>query len=62
MQPTNATKAIVISAVNAVFALLTAFDIALTEDQQSAIIGAANVALLIYVALTYKNSPKRVED
>jgi hypothetical protein len=56
---TNATKAGIIAAVNALLMLAVAFDIALTETQIGAIGVALNAALSLYVGLTYQNSPAR---
>lgn len=59
---TNATKAVVVALVNACVALVIAFGVALTDAQQFAIALTANTALTAWVALTYKNSPKRIPD
>jgi uncharacterized membrane protein len=59
---TNATKAQVITVVNALLGLLVAFDVALTTAQQGAITVAANAILSLWVVLTYKDSPKRVPE
>lgn len=57
---TNATKALIIAAVNAVIGLATAFGVALTAVQTGSILATANAFLALYVAYTYKNSAKRV--
>ena len=60
---TNAWKASVIAAVNSLLVFVEQFGIYdFTEGQTSAIYGLWNVAALIYVLLTYKNSPKRIPD
>lgn len=58
---TNATKAIIGALVNNVLALLIAFGVDLSDEQTAAILGLTNTVLLLIVALTYKNSPKRVD-
>lgn len=59
---TNATKALVTSLVNAVIALVVAFGWDATDAQIAAILGVSNAVLALWVALTYKNSPKRIPD
>lgn len=56
---TNATKAHIIAAINAALGLLIVFNIVLTEAQIGAVDVIANAIMGAYVALTYKNSPKR---
>ena len=63
MNITNATKAQIIAAINALMGLLTAFDIAsLSQTQQSSVIVAVNAVLALFVGLTYRASPKRIPD
>lgn len=59
---TNATKALVISLINAVLGLAVAFGVDLTPEQLGAILTVANSAGALAVALTYKRSAKRVPD
>ncbi len=59
---TNATKAAVIAAVNATLGLLIAFNVALTATQQGAIVTFVNTGLALWIAVTYKDSPKRIPD
>jgi hypothetical protein len=59
---TNATKAVVITVVNAALGLLVAFGVDLSDAQTSAITTFANAVLFAWVAFTYKDSPKRVEE
>lgn len=60
---TNAWKASVIAAVNALLTFVEAFGIYdFTEQQTTAIYGLWNVVALIYVLVTYKQSPKRLPD
>ncbi len=59
---TNATKAQIIVLVNATLALLSAFGLGLTDAQVAAISLFLNAALGVWVALTYKASPKRISD
>lgn len=60
MQPTNATKAIVIALVNAIFSLLAAFGISFTAAQTGAVLTIVNLLFLLYVSFTYEDSPNRV--
>lgn len=60
-QSTNAAKAQVILAVNAVVALLIAFHVVLTAPQLGAVDVAVNAVLSAFVALTYTQSHKRVD-
>jgi len=59
---TNATKAALISFLNAALGLAVVFGADLSEAQIGAILAAANAVLGLYVALTYQLSPKRVPD
>ena len=59
---TNATKAAIITLVNAAFGLAVVFDVAITEAQKGAIIVFVNAGLGLFVGLTYKNSAKRQPD
>lgn len=56
---TNATKAQIIAAVNALLGLAVAFNVALTQAQIGAVDVAANGLLALAVGLTFKQSPKR---
>ena len=60
IQITNATKALVISLVNAGLGLLVAFGVSFTDAQIAAILGFGNAVLAAVVAVTYKSSPKRI--
>ncbi len=59
---TNAVKAAIIAAVNATLGLLIAFDVALSALQQGATLTFVNALLGLWVAVTYKNSNKRLPD
>lgn len=59
---TNATKALIISFVNAGLGLAVAFDVAMTAAQQGAVLGFVNAGLALWVGLTYKSSAKRIPD
>lgn len=59
---TNATKAQIIVVLNTVIALLVAFGIDLSTEQSAAITTAVNAVLGLWIALTYKDSPKRIPD
>lgn len=67
---TNATKATIIAAVNSLIgstiALLVAFDVTINSDQEKAITGLSaallNAGFLVWIAMTYKNSSKRIPD
>ena len=59
---TNATKAQIIAALNAVLGVLGSFNIGhLTHAQQGAILVAANAVLAALVGVTYKSSAKRAQ-
>ena len=59
---TNATKALLIAFINAVLPLLTSFGLDLSDAQIVAIQGVVNAGLALVVALTYKQSPKRIPE
>ncbi len=59
---TNTTKALVISVINAVLVLVASFGVNLSDKQTGAIMLTVNAVLSLWVALTYRNSPKRVPD
>lgn len=56
---TNATKAQIIAAVNALLGLAVAFNVALTQAQIGAVGVVVNAALALFVGLTFKQSPLR---
>ena len=59
---TNATKAQIIAALNAVLGALGAFNLGhLTHAQQGAIVVAANAVLAALVGVTYQSSSKRAK-
>jgi hypothetical protein len=62
MRLTNATKAQLIVAINAILVLVTAFGLDLSNEQMAAVTAAANAVLSLWIGLTYKDSPKRVPD
>lgn len=62
MTMTNAVKAQLIVAINAVFALLTAFGVELSDKKEGAIIVLVNAILALWVAFTYQYSHKRIEE
>lgn len=59
---TNTTKALIISLANAALTLIVSFGVTLTDAQTAAITGGLNAALAVWVALTYKDSAKRIAD
>lgn len=59
---TNATKAAIITAVNAAMGLVAAFGVSLSDAKQAAIITAVNAGLGLWVLITYKSSAKRIPD
>ena len=61
VQTTNASKAQLILAINAVFAALVVFHVALTQAQIGAVDLAVNAVLSLFVGLTYTQSSKRIE-
>lgn len=58
---TNATKAQIIAAINAILGLLIAFHVVLTEPQLGAIDVAANAVLALIVAVTFTQSSMRLK-
>jgi len=62
MQLTNATKAAVIGAVNAVLGLLAAFGIAFSPNTDFKIATGSTIVLSAITYLTRKKSPKWIED
>lgn len=61
MQMTNATKAAVITALNALLGVLVAFGVNLTDAQISSVLAFGNALLALWLMLTYKNSKKRLQ-
>lgn len=59
---TNATKAQIISAINAIFGVLIAFNVVLSQSQLGAIDIAANAVLSLFVAITYTASSMRLKQ
>jgi len=59
---TNAIKAQIIALVNAALIAAIAFGVPLSDAQIGGIGLVVNTALSLYVALTYKSSPKRVAE
>ncbi len=59
---TNAVRAAIIAAVNAVLSLLLAFGVGVSDAQVAAIGVTVNALLGLWVALTYKDSPPRIPD
>lgn len=59
---TNATKAQLILAINALLGVAQAFDVALTAGQLGAIQIAVNAVLSLFVAVTLNQSAKRIDS
>lgn len=59
---TNATKANLLAAINALLGVLVLFGVDLTADQMAGILTAVNALAVLIIGLTYKKSPKRVEE
>jgi hypothetical protein len=60
---TNATKAVWIGVLNALFQFSEAFGLYdFSDEKKSAILGLFNAAALAYVLVTYKDSPKRIPE
>ena len=59
---TNATKAQIIVAVNAILAMVVAFGVNVTDGQQAAIQGGVNALLGLWISLTFHKSPYREID
>ena len=57
---TNATKAVIITVLNAGLGLAVACGVSLSDAQTAAILGFGNAVLAAVVGLTYKDSPKRI--
>ena len=57
---TNATKAAIICLANAVLAVLVAFGVDLSDRQNAAVLALVNGVLLLWTALTFQLSRKRV--
>lgn len=57
---TNATKANLIAAINALLALAVTFGVNLSDAQTAAVSVAVNAILTLWVGLTYKDSPTRI--
>jgi len=62
MTQTNATKAAILGVINAALGAAVAFGAPLSEVQLGAIFAIANTVAVLIVALTYKDSKKRVPD
>jgi hypothetical protein len=58
---TNALKAQIIVLINAIFALLLAFNVNISDTRQGAITVVVNAFLGLWVALTYQMSSKRTQ-
>ena len=54
---TNAAKGAIIGVVNTALALVVSFGVDVTDEQQAAIVGLVNAVLILWVALTYRDSP-----
>jgi hypothetical protein len=59
---TNATKAVIGGLVSAGLSLATAFGFDLSGEQVGAINAFVDAILIAWIALSYKDSPKRVEN
>ena len=59
---TNATKASIISVLNAALGVAVLFGLNLSADQIAAILTLANALGVLVVGLTYKDSAKRIPD
>jgi hypothetical protein len=59
---TNATKALLIAFVNAGLALIAAFGVSLSDAQSAAVVTFVNAGLALWIAMTYKESAKRIPD
>ena len=59
---TNALRAQIVVAVNSIVALVVAFGVNLSDKQTGAITLALNAILGVWIAATYKDSPRRTPD
>lgn len=59
---TNATKANVIGVLNAGLGVAMLFGLAISVEQAGGLLALANALGVLIVGLTYKDSPKRVDE
>lgn len=59
---TNALRAQIVVAVNALMAVIVSFGVSLTDSQTGAIALAVNAVLGVWIAMTYKSSPRRTPE
>lgn len=59
---TNATKAQLVAFINTALVLIVSFGITLSDAQTAAIISFVNAGLSLWIAMTYRDSPKRISD
>ena len=59
---TNATKANLIAVLNSLLIVAVLFGLELSDAQVAGIMGAANALGVLAVGLTYKDSPKRIDE
>ena len=60
---TNATKGLLTAGANLIVTGLDVFNIVdLTEEQTTWVYSAVNFFAILWMALTYKKSPKRIPD
>ena len=59
---TNATKAVILGVVSSALNLLIVFGFELSGDQVSGINAFVDSILILWIALTFKDSPKRIEE
>jgi hypothetical protein len=59
---TNATKAQLVAAVNAIVLCLQVFGVPINNAQQAAIGVAANAVFGVWIAMTSKNAETRADD
>ena len=59
---TNAQRAAIVAAANAVLSVSVLLGVPLSADQAAGIGVAVNALLGVWVTFTYKDSPKRIPD
>jgi hypothetical protein len=59
---TNATKGVLMGFTNTVLGLAVAFHVTLTHAQQGAIVAVVNGLLTLWIALTFTQSNKRIDN
>lgn len=59
---TNTTKGLIAAFINSGLGLAVAFGLPLSTEQVGALTLFLNAGIALFIALTYKNSPRRIPD